>query len=511
MDHVPTTMCTQHPDNARVPTWSRDEVIQGDDEVHEAYLAYSLYGCQEVMWDFEGKDVDIYVIRKLLTRYPEYFRDHVIGRDIYLTLRLPNPWVETAERKLFSQALELIPTAHDVAREFYGNDDINGVFQVILPLTSRAEELIFTYRYYERVVVGKAFLELLPGVRVMDVLGSVRPSAIDVIPLIEDLNSMLGINRIIIGYWKAIKPKYIRVFIARSDPAMNYGLIPAVLMAKIALSKVLDLGRELGLEVYPIIGVGPTPFRGHLTPYNVDNVVREYPCVRTFTVQSAFRYDYPENDVINAVAELNNRSPSIECPIQDYELLMSIISRYVDHYQREIEGLANAINLVSNYVPRRRARKLHIGLFGYSRGFRGVVLPRAITFVAALYSLGIPPEILGASVINELSDREYTALSETYINLMRDLEAAAKYVCHECLDMITRFSKVFGVGGEVIDMVRRDVKAIEELGIRAGPSDYESRKHELLAQLLINSLVEGRKDDAARYMTEMAIIRRSIG
>lgn len=245
MDHVPTTMCTQHPDNARVPTWSRDEVIQGDDEVHEAYLAYSLYGCREVMWDFEGKDVDIYVIRKLLTRYPEYFRDHVIGRDIYLTLRLPNPWAETAERKLFSQALELIPTAYDIAREFYGDDNINGVFQVILPLTSRAEELIFTYRYYERVVAGKAFLELLPGVRVMDVLGSVRPSTIDVIPLIEDLNSMLGISRIIIGYWKAIRPKYLRVFIARSDPAMNYGLIPAVLMAKIALSKALNLAGNL--------------------------------------------------------------------------------------------------------------------------------------------------------------------------------------------------------------------------------------------------------------------------
>lgn len=45
------------------------------------------------------------------------------------------------------------------------------------------------------------------------------------------------------------------------------------------------------------------------------------------------------------------------------------------NYQREVEGLANAINKVSNYVPRRRARKLHIGLFGYSRGFRGVVFP----------------------------------------------------------------------------------------------------------------------------------------
>ncbi|GAB6947742.1 phosphoenolpyruvate carboxylase [Vulcanisaeta sp. JCM 16161] len=494
-----------------MPNWVRDSVIQGDDEVHEAYLAYSLYGCHEVMWDFEGKDVDIYVVRKLLSRYPEYFRNNVLGRDVYLTLRLPNPWVETAEKKLFSQALELVPTAYDVAREFYGDDNINGVFQVILPLTSRAEELIFTYKYYERVVAGKAFIELVPGVRVMDVLGSVRPNTIDVIPLIEDLNSMMSIDKIIIGYWKVVKPSYLRIFIARSDPAMNYGLIPAVLMAKVALSKALDLGRELGLEVYPIIGVGPTPFRGHLTPYNVDSVIREYPCVYTFTVQSAFRYDYPEGEVVNAISELNHRAPSSDCTVPDHGVLINIINKYVINYQREVEGLANVINRVSNYVPRRRARKLHIGLFGYSRGFRGVVLPRAITFVASLYSLGIPPEVLGVSTLEELSEEEYSALSEVYVNLRHDLTRAAKYVCHECLDLLTKYGHAFEINGETINEVKRDIKALEDMGIKTGPNDYEGRKHELLAQLLINSLIEGREEDTTKYMVEMALIRHAIG
>lgn len=402
-----------------------------------------------------------------------------------------------------------------MAREFYGTDDINGVFQVILPLTSRAEELVFTYKYYERVVAGKAFIELTPpGVRVMDVLGSVRPSTIDVIPLIEDLGSMLNVGKIIIGYWRVVRPSYLRIFIARSDPAMNYGLIPAVLMAKIALNKALNLGRELGLEIYPIIGVGPTPFRGNLTPHNVDNVVREYPCVHTFTVQSAFRYDYPEGEVINAISKLNNRKPDDNCDVPNHGVLINVINKYVVNYQREIEGgLANVINRVSNYVPRRRARKLHIGLFGYSRGgFRGgVVLPRAITFVAALYSLGIPPEVLGVSTINELSDREYSALSEAYVNLRHDLSMAARYVCHECLDMLTKLGNSFGITGEVIDMVKRDIKTLEEMGIKTGPSDYDSRKHELLTQLFINSLVEGKEDDAVKYMVEMALIRHAIG
>lgn len=57
------------------------------------------------MWDFEGKDVDIYVVRKLLTRYPEYFRNRVIGRDVYLTLRLPNPWLRRRKRRFFLRPL----------------------------------------------------------------------------------------------------------------------------------------------------------------------------------------------------------------------------------------------------------------------------------------------------------------------------------------------------------------------------------------------------------------------
>ncbi|BDR92534.1 phosphoenolpyruvate carboxylase [Vulcanisaeta souniana] len=511
MDPLPRTMCTQHPDNAQIPNWSRDGVIQGDDEIHEAYLAYSLYGCHEVMWDFEGKDVDIYVVRKLLTRYPEYFRNRVIGRDVYLTLRLPNPWAETAEKKVFSQALELIPTAYDVAREFYGDDGIKGVFQVILPLTSRAEELVFTYRYYERVVAGKAFLELVPGMKVMDVLGSVKPNTIDVIPLIEDLNSMLGIGKIIINYWRFIRPSSIRVFIARSDPAMNYGLIPAVLAAKIALNKALTLGRELGIEVYSIIGVGSTPFRGHLTPLNVDNVIKEYPCIITFTIQSAYRYDYPEDVAIRGITDLNNRRPNEECRINDQEALIRVIKKFMAKYQGEIEGLANIINRISRYIPPRRARKLHIGLFGYNRGFKGVILPRAITFVASLYSLGIPPEILGFSAMEELSDREYNALRDTYVNLVHDLSIAAGYVCHECLDALMKLDGEFGIESSTINAIKKDIETLEEIGIKTGPNNYETKKHELLAQLLINSIIEGKENDAAKYAMEMAQIRHAIG
>jgi phosphoenolpyruvate carboxylase len=82
---IPRTMSTQHPDNVNVPEWSSGEVINGNAEIFEAYFAYETLGCQEVMWDSEGKDVDTRVVRKLLDNYGEYFAQHVIGKDIRLT------------------------------------------------------------------------------------------------------------------------------------------------------------------------------------------------------------------------------------------------------------------------------------------------------------------------------------------------------------------------------------------------------------------------------------------
>jgi phosphoenolpyruvate carboxylase len=57
---------------------------------------------------------------------------------------------------------------------------------------------------------------------------------------------------------------------------MNYGLISAVLLNKIALSKLYELQEEFKIDTYPIIDGGSAPFRGNLRPYTVDRVVKEY-------------------------------------------------------------------------------------------------------------------------------------------------------------------------------------------------------------------------------------------
>jgi len=39
-----------------------------EDEIQEAYYAFSHLGCDEQMWDCEGKEVDNYLVKKLLTK-----------------------------------------------------------------------------------------------------------------------------------------------------------------------------------------------------------------------------------------------------------------------------------------------------------------------------------------------------------------------------------------------------------------------------------------------------------
>jgi len=133
-------MSTQHPDNVITPFFAESPVIKGDDEVKEAFYVFSHLGCQKQMWDYEGKEVDNFVVKKLLSRYEHFFREVILGRDVRLTLRVPNPSWEKAEAKVLLETLESIPRSFDAAKIFYG-DDIPPIFEVILPMVTSHIEL----------------------------------------------------------------------------------------------------------------------------------------------------------------------------------------------------------------------------------------------------------------------------------------------------------------------------------------------------------------------------------
>ena len=68
-------------------------------------------------------------------------------------------------------------------------------------------------------------------------IGEFKPERINVIPLFEDMEHMLEAHNITREYLQDKDVKHQRVFLARSDPAMNYGLVSAVLLNKIALQR----------------------------------------------------------------------------------------------------------------------------------------------------------------------------------------------------------------------------------------------------------------------------------
>jgi phosphoenolpyruvate carboxylase len=405
---IPRCMSTQHPDNASVPFFSSSPVLAGEAEVREAFYVYSHLGCDEQMWDVEGKEIDTHVVKKLFTFYDQYFAEHPLGEDVRLTLRVPNPSVEFAEAKILLETLETIPRWFDAARLFYGRD-LAPVYEVILPMTTQARELERIAEYYRNFIVARQARKLRDDdITIAEWVGPTQPASIQVIPLFEDLPSMLSAASILESYLCNKEVSDQRVFFAKSDTAMNYGLVAAVLANKIALHEVEQLSSRIGVALHPILGTGSAPFRGGLVPDRVAEVSAEYPSAATFTLQSAFKYDYPYRETCDAIAFLRARKPGTALPV-DRSRAEELISRYSPVYRAAVVARANQINSMARYIPARRARKLHVGLFGYARELEGVHLPRAISFTCSLYTLGVPPELLGFEALTQ-DDLRYLEL-----------------------------------------------------------------------------------------------------
>lgn len=484
--NVPKTMSTQHPDNVNTPFFSASDCMGGEDEVLEAYYAYSNLKCREQMWDCEGKEVDNFVVKKLLSRYESYFRENQLGKDNFLTLRLPNPEVEQAEAKILLETLESIPRSFDLAHLFYKNNAAP-IFEVILPMTTSYVSVDNIYQYYRDYVIGKQYGRLGGrDITIADWIGEFRPERINVIPLFENRDGMLKSDEIVQKYIENKNIEYQRVFFARSDPAINYGNISAVLLNKIALMKMDELSQRSGIPIFPIIGVGSSPFRGNLRPDNVESVLREYPGVHTFTIQSAFKYDYSPDIVCEGIRKLEEREGGTSQTV-DIEKCMSIFDTCSAEYHRRLIDLSPVINKVAEQIPGRRRRKLHIGLFGYSRSHEGLNLPRAITFTAACYSLGVPPEILG---ISALSETDFDYLMEVFLQFKEDLREALRYV-----------------NPESPYLPKDDFEYAKEI-----LGDFEVHaEHKKETDAIIHSVAENRLYDSKTSILKAAEIRKFLG
>jgi phosphoenolpyruvate carboxylase len=502
MRNIPSTMVSQHPDHGAKPYWLNREYISTDLEWHECFLSFSDLGAGEYKWDWEGKFVDEAVIERLFGQHYSYFKKNNLGKDKFLTFRLPNPKVQTEFR--LGRAFMGILGASILAKQVGLHTP--PLFEVILPMTESAQEMIDIQEAFAEIANLKHPIHKMTN-------GSLKH--IELIPLFEQVDTIIRSDAIIDEYLImhkqkfGFKPDYLRPYVARSDPALNSGLVPAVLAIKIALSKFADFENQKNIKLFPIIGSASLPFRGGLTPNTVKQFCRQYAGIRTALIQSAFRYDFPKKLVIKAIKELEKTLPNTKPEhIYPSEImkLKQIINTFELFYRGTVEGIAKPINTLANYLPKRRERFQHIGLFGYSRGVGKVRLPRAIGFTAALYNLGAPPEFIatGRALAHISKNGNAEILEKYYQGLKDDLVRAGRFVNKKNLANLAKSSTSWS---EVLEDI---LKAEKYFDIEFAPETDNEKEHQKQTTKIYKLFKSGKKLSEA-LLTKTAVLRQSMG
>lgn len=489
-------MFSQHPDHVGKPYWHTKPLIETRDELKECFLMMRDIGAEEVMWDWEGKLVDEAVMERLLGEHLSFFKKHPLGEKVFLTFRVPNPRVESGYR--LGRAFMVILSARESAEE--AGLPRAPLFEVILPMTESADELLKLHTSFERFskAAEYSFGQKANGAR-----------PLEVIPLFERVETIFKsgsiLDEYLTKYEKEFKrvPPYIRPFCARSDPALNSGIVATTLAVKWALSEYARFSKRTGIPTYPIIAPGSLPFRGGLTPQTTGEFLEEFSGMRTIVIQSAFRYDFPLVSVKKAIQTIIKTAPTTKTkllPLGTGSDIESIIPWFEKPYKDTVAKLTPFIQRVAGHIPKRRERMQHTGLFGYSRGVGGVQLPRAIGFTASCYSLGLPPELygVGKGIERARSEGKLGVVEELYIQFKPSIIHAGRFLRKESLRELG------------LSELEKEIASIEAyVGETLGPKTKEEREHVLLSGKLI-ALMQKRKP-LEKTIERMALLRKALG
>lgn len=503
MRKIPATMATQHPDNASAPYWDKgkDPFINTYQETEECLICFEGMGMQEYMWDWEGKNADASVVDKLLTKYYPYFSEHQLGAEKFLTFRVPNIWEEKGYSLL--QAMTVVLSSEDFARDLDFKQ--RPLFEVILPMTVNADQLIHMHKLFNK------FSEFKSAEFTAD--RKANSANLEVIPLVEEASAQRKIGNLLSEYIKkhqkllGKKPAYIRPFLACSDAALTGGFITTKLSNKLALLEIHKVSEATGVPMYPIAGAGSLPFRGGITPDTVEQYAKEFSGLRTITLQSAFRYDYPLDQVKKAVEYLNkNLAKGKVEPIadSDQKTLNNIAENSGNLYRQTIKQIAPDMSDFFEAIPKRRERRQHIGLTAYKRSSGGQTLPRAITFTGSFYSIGVPPEFIASGrTLAKLSGSELDLVKKFSPNLASDFIRAGNFLNHDVLDKLADSNSVWAE-------VKNDIQKLSLiLKIDFGPETREQKKHIALSGKIFAA--RNNKDKLQKLIIQSAKLRRSLG
>ncbi|MHA1239073.1 MAG: phosphoenolpyruvate carboxylase [Candidatus Odinarchaeia archaeon] len=495
MVRIPVTMATQHPDCA-----SQYIPIQREaDEAIEALLPQDRggLGIDEVMIDYEGKITPYHQIVEVAFRILEL--GLIPGKEVNITPRIPS-----GSREGIFRQMSVLQGILEVNYKFKIEGYKGAVFEIIHPMTE----------HYEELVRVKNNLKTLSKIIFATQNTTQKLGPIYIIPLIESVPRLTSVEEIIsnfIEYNPELKDSeegYMRVFLGLSDAALKYGMVPSILSNKIAISDLHHLSEKIALKIHPIIGGGHLPFRGYISYDNKENLVKEYAGVKTVTIQSGLRYDSHKHEVISFINylkdELQNKKP-LSFSLEERVELLNIIGIFSKYYIKTLYQIVEPLSKISEIIPSNRDRLTSFGKLGYSRetpqpaeiakicadeGVKKELLkleehgeiahpmPRAIRYVASLYSVGIPPEIIGVGrALKELEKYNETILDKLlryyFPSFGKYLQFAMSFI------NLNAAAKVFST--KVIENISEDVRYIKEyFNLRPEPNI----EHELITNML---------------------------
>jgi len=525
---IPRTMATQHPDSA-----ARYVGIQ--EEAEEAVNALSPpplgLGIEEIMIDFEGKLTPYHQTNQIAQGLLD--RGVIPGRDVWITPRISSATEETAFRQLMALMSVIEATYQAGQREPEAR-----VEEVIIPMVQSWGDLVKVRdRIRDVIYLGHKEFRL-----------PYEPDSLQLVPLLEEVPNLLCAADLLRGYVRGSAEqgfgvKRLRVMIGRSDAALSYGHLASALCARIALSQIYQAADQVELEAAPILGAGYLPFRGGVMLSNLERLVSVYPGLKTITIQSGIRYDTGEAaEAVSRIHELLSAEPAAE-PRLEAELesfLHNVVGAVSLPYLRTFDKLLNLVRPLSDMMPAQRDRLARKGSAGYARAaaepkaiadlvsdaelardlrdlrLTAVTdLPRAISFTGALYSVGLPPELIGLGrgldeVRRRWGNDALVRTLETYPAVKDDLEWAFRYL------NLSVAQKV--LPGDAFDEVRQDVELAAELvGV---PFCEPSGDYHLLLetiQPMLRTLVNGHElpqadlDLVRSWLARLGVLRGSLG